>query len=285
MNPATAPAAPKAKATATVPTQKSISAARTALDGANLETLAAAVADACAALGRMDSVAKGIKASVSETTLRIVTKEKIADIVGPLRDACTSAGAHVPNLRTIRTAVIKMIVAYGQGITLPAWSKVAEAKDAGDAAVRAALASCIVQPMTKDAAGNPMPDGEPRVDPAVRDDVLARIEDACKLFLLSEDSIGRIRAAYHEALQAMAEDAEQAADDAAADAEAEAEKAAADAEAAAQAAQTAAELEYLREIAIQARRILAGVVDLPDNDDPAALAIALASAPTLETDD
>lgn len=233
-----------------IPSQKTVLATRAALDGATLQTLAAVAGEAGATLSRMSGVATVIKAGIVDTVLRVVSKESAKDVVEPVKGAIGAAGKVAPNLSTIRSAIIKMIVAYGADHALPMWTKVAEAKDSGDAAVTAAVGACITY-SGKDAQG--VPTGA-AVDAEVRDAVLEKINSACVLFGLSEDSAGKLRGQYFTALQGMVEDAdaaEQAASETPATPDANGDAAiVADAMATMQ-----AELDELRAIAAEMRRI------------------------------
>jgi len=270
------------KAIIAVPAQKAINATRAELDSATLSTIAAACGAAGANLASMSGAAKALSGSVTKNVLRVIGKERIGDVINPLREAIGNAGKSVSNLSTIRTAVIKMRVAYGEGAapaaggdtaagdvtdkapdgapvgesekagpSLPYWETVSEAKESGDAAVTAAVSACIVYAGKTD-AGVPV---DPRIDSEARDSLMARINAACVEFGLSEDSAGKVRGVYFSALQTIVADAETASETAAADAEVQAQ-AAADAQILADdAAQMAAELETLRAIAAEARRI------------------------------
>jgi hypothetical protein len=246
------------KAIIAAPAQKAINATRADLESATLSTIAAACGAAGANLSALSGAAKALSGSVTKAVLRVIAKERIGDVVGPLREAIGNAGKGVSNLSTIRTAVLKMRVAYaegkaedGAGPALPVWETVAEAKESGDAAVTAAVSACIVYAGKTD-AGVPV---DPRVDTATRDALMARINDACAEFGLSEDSAGKVRGVYFTALQNIVADAEQASETAAADAE-QAQQQAEDAAIVADAhAQLLAEVETLRQIAAEAKRI------------------------------
>lgn len=270
------------KAIVAAPAQKAISATRAELESATLATIAAACGAAGANLSALSGAAKALSGSVTKAVLRVIAKERIGDVIAPLREAIGNAGKGVSNLSTIRTAVLKMHVAYGDGMApaaggdsatgdvsdkapegapvgasektgpaLPVWETVSEAKESGDAAVTAAVSACISYAGKTD-AGIPI---DPRIDTTARDALMARINAACAAFGLSEDSAGKVRGLYFSALQTIVADAELASETAAANAE-QAQQQADDAAIVADAhAQLLAEVETLRQIAAEAKRI------------------------------
>ncbi|VTU32195.1 hypothetical protein H4CHR_02962 [Variovorax sp. PBS-H4] len=251
------------------PSQKAINSTRQELESATLANIAAVIGTAGAHLGDLSSAAKALTGSMTRAVLRVIHKETVSDVVGPLREAIGNAGKGASNLSTIRSAVIKVRVAFGEGmpvenagnagdgepgplalkmerVALPFWETVAEAKDAGDKCVKVAVNACLN--FTSEGA---------TVNPAGRDEMFAKIKAACDEFALSEDSYGKIKAQYFKALTA-------AVGQAAADAEAAAEQAEQEAAAADDAqliadeqAQLMAELDLLRQIAAEAKRIFA----------------------------
>lgn len=219
-----------------IPTNQTVMQARKGLDDATLNTLATAAGMAGAALSRMAGTATVLKSSVVDATLRVISKETISDVIEPIKGTIGNAGKTVSNLSTIRTAVLKMAVAYGTAYTLPHWAKVSESKESGDAAVTKDVGACLVYV-----------EGQvPTVNDEMLEELTAKVNALCAMFALSEDSAGKIRGVYLAALQGITEAEAEAVTEAEAEAENQAIKG--DAE-----ALILSELEELRDIASKAR--------------------------------
>jgi hypothetical protein len=240
------------------PSQKTIADTKTMLAEASLTTIAAVAANASATLQRLAGTADAIKGSVTSAVLRVVSKEAIEAVAAPVKDVIGAAGGRVPNLSTVRGAIAKMAAAYGHASTLPHWASVAEAKESGDAAFSALAESCFV-------------DG--KLDAQKNVEAVARLTTACMFLGVAENAVGKWREQFGVAIQAIAERFEQEAEhDVAAPDNVTDEDAQILADAR---AQDAAELETLRTIAEEAKRIF-GTADLT------ALAILMLDAPAIE---
>ena len=249
------------------PAASTVNATRTALESATLETIAACAIDAGVTIKGLAGATSAVKAGVTRAVLRVVSAAPISAVVGPLKATIEGAPACLAQLSTIRTAIVKMAVCYGEGLpasnmrfrdadsadglhtpnpALPIWLSTTDASESGDAAQTAAIDACL-----RTAA-----DGSVTLDSGARDELLARLVTACGSFALSEKSIGRIRSGYIEQLQGAIADAADALETAKLT---DAEKLQKESDAAIvkdAKAQEVAELVTLRAIAEQARRLI-----------------------------
>lgn len=236
------------KGAAKVPTQNTLKAIADACEQATLSTLPTVAADVASVLKRLSGTADKAKAGLTTATLRLVAKEAPDTLRRPLKDTAEAAG-RVPNIATVRTAIVKMAARHGGATALPVWGSVAEAKAAGDAAVQGLAQSCIREDGTQDVEK--------------RAEAEASLMAHAEAFGLSATAQTLLRTALADAVAEVLETAEETAQaeaDAAAQAEAEA---ALQAQADAENAELAAELEVLRAIAGEARRLLGVAADAP----------------------